>query len=129
MTASLRLDVSTDESADTKINRPTPRETAATVREQIQDRLGDVVEAVYLFGSVARGDETNASDVDLLVVIDDTAEFASVDDQLLDIAYDVTLEHGRRVEIHLLRNETFTTRKERDEPFVTTVITEGERSE
>lgn len=121
--------MSTDESADTKNNGPTPRETAATVREQIKDRLGDVVEAVYLFGSVARGDETMASDVDLLVVIDDTAEFASVDDQLLDIAYEVSLEHGRRVEIHPLRNETFTTRKERGEPFVNTVMTEGERSE
>jgi len=50
------------------------------------------VEEIYLFGSVARGDATTDSDVDLLIVVDDTTDFAAVDERLLDIVYEVTLE-------------------------------------
>lgn len=119
--------MSTDERPDRETEEGTrQRAAAAAATERIQDRLGDVVEALMLFGSVARGDATPDSDVDLLVVVDETADFAAVDDQLLEIAYDVSLEHDCRVEVHSLEADEFTARKERGEPFVSTVVAEGE---
>lgn len=40
----------------------------AALRSAVRDAVGSNVEAVILFGSVARGDSTSASDVDLAVI-------------------------------------------------------------
>jgi len=95
--------------------------------EAVESEIGEGIEAVYLFGSVARGTETERSDVDVLAVVADDAEFGAVDDRLLAIAYDVQLEHGVVVEVHTLRTKAFRERRDRGEPFVRTVVEEGVR--
>lgn len=95
--------------------------------EAVESELGEGIEAVYVFGSVARGTETERSDVDVLAVVADGADFGAVDDRLLDVAYDVQLEHGVSVEVHTQRAEEFRERRERGEPFVRTVVEEGVR--
>lgn len=48
----------------------------------IREEYGDVVEAVTLFGSVARGEERGiASDIDLLVVLSDDVDQKKYEDQ------------------------------------------------
>ena len=37
------------------------------------------VEEIYLFGSVARGDEDEYSDIDILIVIDDCTDYEYID--------------------------------------------------
>jgi hypothetical protein len=64
--------------------------------------------------------------VDVLAVISDEADYATVDDQLLDIAYDVQLEYGARVEVHSIRASEFAARNERGDPFIRTVLAAGE---
>lgn len=95
--------------------------------QTVENELGEDIEAVYLFGSVARGTETERSDVDVLAVVADGADFGAVDDRLLAIAYDVQLEHGVVVEVHTQRVEEFRERRDRGEPFVRTVVEEGVR--
>lgn len=107
------------------ITRP-HREAAETFVERLHTRLDDAIDACYLFGSVARDDATADSDVDVLVVIADDADYATVDDQLLDLAYDVQLEYEVRVEVHSIRAAEFATRKERGDPVVRTAVEEGE---
>lgn len=102
------------------------REAAKTFFERVRDRLDDAVNGLYLFGSVARDTATADSDVDVLAVVADDADYATVDDQLLDIAYDVQLEYGVRVEVHSIRASEFAARRERGEPFVRTVVEEDE---
>ena len=104
------------------------REAASAFFERVRDRLDDAVEALYLFGSVALDSETTNSDVDVLAVIADDTDYAAVDDQLLDLAYDVQLEYGVPVEVHIIRASEFTDRRDRGEPFVRTVVEEGELS-
>lgn len=94
--------------------------------DRVRDRLGDAVEALYLFGSVARGAETSSSDVDILAVVADDADYAVVDDVLLELAYDVQLDHEVRVEVHSLRAGEFNDRRERGDPFVRSVLAEAE---
>jgi predicted nucleotidyltransferase len=81
---------------------------------------------LYLFGSTARG-EANAldSDVDFLAVASDDADKSAVEDQLRDIAYDVMLEHGPVVEVHVISESTFQSRRTDGHPFITQVLAEG----
>lgn len=104
----------------------THRAAATEYVDRVRDQLDDVVEHLYLFGSVARDEAAAESDVDVFTVVSDAADFASVDDRLLDIAYDVQLEYGVRIEVHSLTAREFETRTERNDPFVRTVLTEGE---
>lgn len=100
-------------------------ETATAVIERVRDRLDDSIVALYLFGSVARHTATADSDVDVFAVIADDVDYVTVDDQLLDIAYEVQLEYGVRVEVHSLRAGEFAVRKNRGDPFIRTVVEEG----
>jgi predicted nucleotidyltransferase len=100
-------------------------EAATTFAERVRDRLGDSIDALYLFGSVAHRTATADSDVDIFAVIADDVDYTTVDDQLLEIAYDVQLEYGVRVEVHSLRANEFDARKESGDPFIHTVVEEG----
>ena len=102
------------------------REAATAFFERVRDRLDTSIEVLSLFGSVARANATANSDVDVLVIISEDADYASVDDQLLDIAYDIQLEYGVRIEVHSLRASEFDARKARGDPFIRTNIEEGE---
>lgn len=105
------------------------RAASSAFVQRARDRLDDAIDACYVFGSVARGTETAASDVDVLVVIADEADIRAVDDQLLDIAFEVQLEHDVPIEVHSLRASEFEARRDRGEPFVRTILEEGVRSD
>lgn len=103
------------------------RMAASAFAERVEETLIDEVDALYLFGSVAKQSATDTSDVDVLAVIADGADYEAVDDQLLDLAYDVQLERGVRVEVHAVRSEAFADRKTGDDPFVRAAVEEGDR--
>lgn len=83
------------------------------------------LESLILFGSTARGEASGLdSDVDFLAVVGDDADRATIEDELRDAAYDVMLEHGPVVEVHVLSRSTFETR--RDHPFVDRAVRDGD---
>ena len=101
----------------------------ASAAEAFVDRLAERdlqgVEDVHLFGSTVRGDASGlASDVDFLVVVSDDADKPALEDELRDLAYDVMLEFGPVVEVHVLSRTAFERRREH--PFVRRVLREGE---
>lgn len=114
------------EAANEAYARGSHRRAAEAYLERIRDRLDNAVEAVYRFGSVARGTETASSDVDVLVVVADDVDFAAVDDVLLELAYEVQLEHDVPVEVHSVRAGNFADRREQGDPFVRSVLAEAE---
>lgn len=115
--------------ASRKKQRERPHRTAAAAYfRRVEDELGDEVSALYVFGSVARAEETTASDVDVLAVVSEEADFATVDDRLLELAFDVQLEHEVPIEVHAIRAGEFDDRRERGDPFVRSVLVEGEAS-
>jgi len=72
----------------------TPNDRAAVVEyiEYIRGHFPDRILAVVLFGSKARGDADDESDIDLLVLVDvEDNEFRS---ELWDIASDVSLDRN-----------------------------------
>ncbi|WP_227377989.1 nucleotidyltransferase domain-containing protein [Haladaptatus halobius] len=100
-------------------------DAAAAFFDRARDCLDEAIEALYHFGSVARHTKKRTSDVDILAVIADDADYAAIDDQLLDIAYDIQLDYGVPTEVHSIHASEFTARKNRGEPFIRTVIEEG----
>ncbi|MBM3556109.1 MAG: nucleotidyltransferase domain-containing protein [Alphaproteobacteria bacterium] len=64
-------------------------------RDRVVKDLGERVGRVVLFGSRARGEGRDDSDIDVLVVFrdDDAARDPAVKHKILDIAADVSLRH------------------------------------
>jgi len=57
------------------------------------------IQRVLMFGSRARGDEHNESDIDLAVLMNETrGDFFGLKLKMDDIAYDILLETGMRIQ-------------------------------
>lgn len=94
--------------------------------DRVQSRFDGELERIYVFGSTARGETRGlASDVDVLVVISEPADRQRVNDTLGEIAYDVMLEYGPVIELHVLTDAEFERSRDQRHPFVRNVIDEG----
>lgn len=79
-------------------------------------RFGDAIEAAFIFGSVARGDDRIGSDVDLLVVGD------VPDRDLFPAIGEVERRLGREVNVLKYRREQFERLRANDSHFVRSVL-------
>ena len=111
----------------TNTNLTDPRLTAVTqkVLNAAKDTLGERLDRVILFGSYARGDFDNESDVDFFVLADVPHEEANkwsnrIDDRLADL----WLEYDMLVCIHLTSKSMFD-RYYQVMPYYQNVIKEG----
>lgn len=113
------------EDADETLPADAHREAAAAFVDRARARHGDEIVGLYVFGSTVRGEATGrSSDVDILVVVPDD-ESDAVTDSLRDIAYDVMLDVGPLVELHILDESTFERYRREGHPFVRNVLDEG----
>ena len=89
------------------------REFADAIRSQ------DIVK-IILFGSVARGDDTEESDIDILIITTNSDELS---DEINSAAVDIILEKDEFISPHVMSEEHFN--KTIDYPFLTNVLKEG----
>ena len=71
------------------------QDAAAALRElktSLIALFGPEIE-LRLFGSVARGDDRDDSDIDVLVLLPGRVDHA-LEEQIFDVAYDIELAHG-----------------------------------
>ena len=93
--------------------------------ERARAACGGELAELYVFGSTISGEAAGlASDVDVLVVLADEEREAAAD-RLRDLAYDVMIEHGPVVELHILSASTFEQYRREGNPFVERVVSEG----
>ncbi len=103
------------------------REAATAFVERARSQHGDDLLELYVFGSTVRGDASGrSSDVDILIVLPDEPDRDAIADSLRDIAYDVMLEYGPLVELHILDEATFERHRNEGNPFVHNVLNEGQ---
>jgi predicted nucleotidyltransferase len=93
-------------------------EFARTVREE----LGDHIHEIILYGSTARGEATEHSDVDVLIVMDETPQ-REHRDAIFGAAFNVCLEYGVDVIPNIYSQSEF--QKRRKNPFLTDALNEG----
>src|SRR5438046_1787169 len=70
---------------------PIRNRTLARFAEHAREILGPKLLELRLFGSEARGEAGPGSDLDVLVVVQPDTERAILEDRVIDIAFDVTL--------------------------------------
>jgi len=75
------------------------------LQEYMINVFHDRLNRIYVFGSYARGDNDNESDVDFLVIIDD--DINKYDDIILDIIVEISLKHDKVVPIFLENHDAF----------------------
>ena len=96
-----------------------------TIYEKSIAEFGDKLDAVILYGSYARGDYDEESDIDVMVRVKlDKFELKKHRKTFSHLGSDLGLEHNIYVSIHLQDFETFNKFKE-DLPFYTNVNREG----
>ena len=70
------------------------RKMLLELEEKLQRVYGNKLKAVILYGSVARGTAMEESDIDIMVLIDGTAqELRTFEDQLSDVSADISIKY------------------------------------
>lgn len=64
------------------------------LKKGLVDIYGDQLKAVYLYGSYARGDAHPASDVDVMILLDDYQSYGKEIDRTGELASRLSLEYG-----------------------------------
>lgn len=80
----------------------------------------DDIKLIMLFGSVARGEDTKESDIDILIVSPNADDLRY---KINRIAVDIILEKDEVISPHLMTEEHFN--KTRNNSFLTNVLNEG----
>ena len=79
------------------MQEPKIRELLSKLRRGLEDLYGERLERIYLFGSWARDEATHESDVDILVVLDEVADYGREIERTgylvsrLSLAYEVSI--------------------------------------
>jgi predicted nucleotidyltransferase len=102
---------------DQKVKRLVDR-----VKAHLNEMYGEGIKKVILYGSYARGEATKDSDVDVLVLVDQSLNPREVDDSLSDLLYDILLDQGELVSVIVLPEDYF---ENYNFPFMLNVRKEG----
>ena len=92
------------------------------LRAGLAQRLGDRLEAVYLYGSRARGDARADSDIDVLVVLRGDFDYFKTLDQISDLAWTLSLENDVVIAQVLVSKDKYS---QNDTPFLINVHREA----
>lgn len=105
---------------------PVEEEAITKLKALLSQRLGNSLNSVLLYGSKARGDYGNDSDIDILVVADTVTP--DVKDIIRDTVLDIQLEYSLPIAVHIRSLDYFTTQKNnRLNLFIHNVEREGIR--
>lgn len=75
---------------------------------RVKEILGDTVRKIILYGSYARGDYTESSDIDMMILTTLKDEDISVVSyQLYDLAFDYQMEYGVDISVIIKNEEQF----------------------
>jgi len=81
----------------------------------------DKIMKIILFGSVARGDDNENSDIDILIISDYRNE---IWDDIEDMIGEIVLQKQELISVHIMSTDRFNTTQ--DYSFLSNVLDEGE---
>jgi predicted nucleotidyltransferase len=85
------------------------RETIREFKQEIKNLYGPRLKDVILYGSWARGDATEASDIDLLIVLEGQVVPGQEIDRMIEIITDINLKHGELISTYPVSEENYST--------------------
>lgn len=105
---------------------PMEEEAITKLKNLLSIQLGDSFKSLILYGSKARGDYNNDSDIDILVVADTVT--LDVKDIIRDAILDIQLEYGLPLSVHIRSLDYFNVQiNNRLNLFIHSVQSEGIR--
>jgi len=84
---------------------PKDRRAIENFRHQVVRLLGDNLLQIALFGSKATGQDTQDSDIDILILVKHLE--VNLKNQILDIAFDINLKHEVYISPRMIAFSTF----------------------
>lgn len=94
------------------------------VKNHLLTTYGEKIREVILYGSHVRGEHTKDSDIDILVLIDESINPFEVRRSLSDLLFDILLENGELISVVVLPKYFF---ENYNYPFMLNVKKEGVR--
>ena len=94
----------------------------AQLKDEIIAQVGDCVHSIVLFGSVARGEATPDSDIDLLLITDGSQ---AVKDRIHEMSYDIDLEYEVFTQLVFFTKAGFEKEVRMRSWFSTDLVTQG----
>jgi len=73
------------------------REVLARLKRGLSEMYGERLKGVYQFGSYARGEEDEESDIDVLIVLDRVESYSDEIDRTSELIGQLSLECGRSI--------------------------------
>lgn len=77
-------------------------------RNKTKSIMGDSLKQMILYGSYARGDYGDNSDMDIMVLTELTDDrIIQIEDEIFDAAYDIELEYGVPISVNIKNEKHF----------------------
>ena len=92
------------------------------IKTHLAKMYGAGIKRVYLYGSYARNEQTKDSDIDVLVVVDQSLNPFEVRESLSDLLFDIILDEGELVSVIAVPEQLF---ESYNSPFILNVKKEG----
>jgi predicted nucleotidyltransferase len=78
-------------------------------REELEELYGARLKSIILYGSWARGDATEDSDIDLLIILEGEVTPGAEIDRMIDIITELNLKHGVLISVVPISEEDYFT--------------------
>ena len=85
------------------------RDILEEFREKLENLYEKRLKSIILYGSWARGDATEDSDIDLLIVLEGRVIPGKEIDRMIDIITEINLKHGVLISIYPVSEEDYST--------------------
>jgi len=92
------------------------------IKAHLIKMYGEKVKKIILYGSYVRGEATKDSDIDILVLVDQSLNPLEVRESLSDLLFDILLEEGELISVIAVPERLF---ESYNSPFVLNVKKEG----
>ena len=103
-------------------NNVTPKEDKlSNLSKKLKEEFKDKIENIILFGSYARGNYSENSDIDILVIVDDDR----IEKEVRRVAYSFIPDVGRLISVKVIEKNAFKTMKKMGFSLVYSIEKEG----
>jgi len=85
------------------------REILKEFREEIEKLYGKRLKSIILYGSWARGNATDDSDIDVLIILGGKVIPGMEIDRMIDIITEINLEHGVLISVYPVSEKDYST--------------------
>ncbi len=85
------------------------RDILKEFREELENLYENRLKSIILYGSWARGDATEDSDIDVLIVLEGKVIPGKEIDRMIDIITEINLKHGVLISVYPISEEDYST--------------------